>query len=134
MISASSTITLTAAATVQLANPTHLTVGYSHIVLTYVSFPIHALHCNTASARWPASRIMLATMCSFPAFVLPDAAAGSWIGTNGAVSFGLSVAVGLTPELLPMVVTANLCCGALAMAKRKNIVRHMDSIPNLGAM
>lgn len=60
--------------------------------------------------------------------------AGSWLGTNGAISFGLSVAVGLIPEMLPMVVTANLCCGALAMSKKKNIVRHMDSIPNLGAM
>ena len=64
--------------------------------------------------------------------VLMDA--GRWLGADGAIAFGLTVAVGLTPELLPMIVTANMCRGALALAKKKNIVRRLDSIPNLGAM
>lgn len=51
-----------------------------------------------------------------------------------ALLFGLAVAVGLTPEMLPMVVTVCLSRGALAMARRKVIVKHLDSIQNLGAM
>ncbi|HEU5048104.1 MAG TPA: magnesium-translocating P-type ATPase [Rickettsiales bacterium] len=51
-----------------------------------------------------------------------------------ALLFAVSVAVGLTPEMLPMVVTANLARGAVAMAKRKTIVKHLNSIQNFGAM
>jgi Mg2+-importing ATPase len=46
----------------------------------------------------------------------------------------LAVAVGLTPEMLPMVVTANLARGAVAMARRKVIVKRLNAIQNLGAM
>ena len=51
-----------------------------------------------------------------------------------ALLFGLSVAVGLTPEMLPMIVTVNLSKGALAMSKKKVIVKRLNSIQNLGAM
>jgi Mg2+-importing ATPase len=51
-----------------------------------------------------------------------------------AFFFALSVAVGLTPEMLPMIVTANLGRGALAMADKKVIVKNIDAIQNLGAM
>ncbi|MFM7138531.1 MAG: magnesium-translocating P-type ATPase [Planctomycetota bacterium] len=51
-----------------------------------------------------------------------------------ALLFGLAVAVGLTPEMLPMIVTVCLSRGALAMARRRVIVKHLDSIQNLGAM
>ncbi len=56
---------------------------------------------------------------------------GSWFD---ALLFALAVAVGITPEMLPMIVTANLAKGAVAMAKRKTIVKKLDSIQNLGAM
>ena len=51
-----------------------------------------------------------------------------------AVLFGLAVAVGLTPEMLPMIIAVCLSRGALVMADRKVIVKHVDSIENLGAM
>ncbi|KAL4451583.1 hypothetical protein ABPG75_007245 [Micractinium tetrahymenae] len=51
-----------------------------------------------------------------------------------AALFGISVAVGLTPEMLPMVVNANLARGAVAMAKQRTIVKRLDAVQNLGAM
>ncbi|WP_206503481.1 magnesium-translocating P-type ATPase [Streptomyces chrestomyceticus] len=51
-----------------------------------------------------------------------------------AVTFAVAVAVGLTPEMLPMVVTTNLARGAVAMAKRKVVVKRLNAIQNLGAM
>jgi len=51
-----------------------------------------------------------------------------------AFMFGLSVAVGLTPEMLPMIVTVNLSKGALAMSRKKVIVKRLNSIQNFGAM
>jgi Mg2+-importing ATPase len=56
---------------------------------------------------------------------------GDWLS---ALLFSLSVAVGLTPEMLPMIVTVNLAKGALAMSKKKVIVKKLNSIQNLGAM
>ena len=51
-----------------------------------------------------------------------------------ALAFALSVAVGLTPEMLPMIVTVNLAKGALAMSKKKVIVKRLNSIQNFGAI
>ena len=51
-----------------------------------------------------------------------------------ALLFATSIAVGLTPEMLPMIVTTNLAQGAVAMAKRKTIVKTLNAIQNLGAM
>ncbi|OZJ05389.1 hypothetical protein BZG36_02013 [Bifiguratus adelaidae] len=51
-----------------------------------------------------------------------------------ALLFGISVAVGLTPEMLPMIVNANLARGAVVLASKKMIVKRMDAIQNLGAM
>src|SRR5579862_4085447 len=51
-----------------------------------------------------------------------------------AFLFSIAVAVGLTPEMLPMVVTANLARGAVAMAREKVIVKRLNAIQNLGAM
>ncbi|KRF01989.1 magnesium-translocating P-type ATPase [Frateuria sp. Soil773] len=51
-----------------------------------------------------------------------------------AFLFALSVAVGLTPEMLPLIVTANLAKGALAMSRRKVVVKRLNAIQNFGAM
>jgi Mg2+-importing ATPase len=51
-----------------------------------------------------------------------------------ALLFGLAIAVGLTPEMLPMIVTVNLSKGALAMSRKKVIVKRLNSIQNFGAM
>jgi Mg2+-importing ATPase len=51
-----------------------------------------------------------------------------------AFFFALAVAVGLTPEMLPMIVSVCLSKGALAMSKKKVIVKKLNSIQNFGAM
>ncbi|MGL6114921.1 MAG: magnesium-translocating P-type ATPase [Cetobacterium sp.] len=51
-----------------------------------------------------------------------------------AFLFALSIAVGLTPEMLPMIVSANLAKGAKKMAKKKVIVKNLNAIQDLGAM
>ena len=56
---------------------------------------------------------------------------GNWFE---AFLFSLSVAVGLIPEMLPMIVTSNLARGAVKMAKSKVIVKRLNSIQNFGAM
>ena len=56
---------------------------------------------------------------------------GDWLE---AFIFAVSVAVGLTPEMLPMIVTANLAKGAVRMSKKKVIVKDLNAIQNFGAM
>ncbi len=51
-----------------------------------------------------------------------------------AFLFALALAVGLTPAMLPMIVTANLARGAVNMSKRKVIVKRLNAIQNIGAM
>ena len=51
-----------------------------------------------------------------------------------AFLFAMAVAVGLTPEMLPMIVTVNLSKGAIAMSKKKVIVKRLNAIQNFGAM
>lgn len=51
-----------------------------------------------------------------------------------AFLFALAVAVGLTPEMLPMIVTVNLSKGAMMMARKKTIVKRLNAIQNFGAM
>ncbi len=51
-----------------------------------------------------------------------------------ALLFALSVAVGLTPEMLPMIITVCLSKGALMMSRKKVIVKHLHAIQNFGAM
>jgi|RhiMethySRZTD1v2_1073278.scaffolds.fasta_scaffold22391_3 P-type Mg2+ transporter len=51
-----------------------------------------------------------------------------------ALLFAVAVAVGLTPEMLPMIVTVNLAKGAIAMSRAKVIVKRLNAIQNFGAM
>ena len=51
-----------------------------------------------------------------------------------ALLFAVAVAVGLTPEMLPMIVTVNLARGAVAMSRAKVIVKRLSAIQNIGAM
>ena len=54
--------------------------------------------------------------------------------TLEAFLFSISVAVGLTPEMLPMLVTINLSKGAISMSKKQVIVKRLNAIQNFGAM
>lgn len=56
---------------------------------------------------------------------------GDWLQ---ALLFALSVAVGLTPEMLPMIVTSTLAKGAVLLSRKKVIVKRLDAIQNFGAM
>ena len=64
-------------------------------------------------------------------FVINGLSKHNWVD---AFMFGLAVAVGLTPEMLPMIVTANLAKGAVTMARHKTIVKRLNAIQNFGAM
>lgn len=64
-------------------------------------------------------------------FLINGITKGNWFD---AFLFGVSVAVGLTPEMLPMIVTANLAKGSVAMANQKVIVKRLNAIQNFGAM
>lgn len=64
-------------------------------------------------------------------FVINGLTKGNW---HDAFFFALAVAVGLTPEMLPMIVTVCLSKGAMAMARKKVIVKRIHAIQNLGAM
>ncbi len=64
-------------------------------------------------------------------FLINGLSKGDWVE---AFLFAMAVAVGLTPEMLPMIVTVNLSQGALAMARRKVIVKRLNAIQNFGAM
>ena len=81
------------------------------------------------SFTWLMIRFMTVMVCAV--FFIVGMTKGDWIE---ALLFGLSVAVGLTPEMLPMIVTVNLAKGALAMAKKKVIVKRLPSIQNFGAI
>src|SRR5690606_34308045 len=56
---------------------------------------------------------------------------GDWLE---AVLFALSGAAGLTPERLPMIVTATLAKGAVALSRRRVVVKRLDAVQNFGAM
>jgi Mg2+-importing ATPase len=64
-------------------------------------------------------------------FLINGFSKGNWIE---AFLFAVAVAVGLTPELLPVEVSINLAKGAIAMSRKKVIVKRLSAIQNLGAM
>jgi len=64
-------------------------------------------------------------------FLANGLAKGAWLD---AFMFAVAVSVGLTPEMLPMIVTINLAKGAMAMAKKDVIVKRLNAIQNFGAI
>ena len=71
-------------------------------------------------------------MIFFPVvFVLNGFTKGDW---TQAFFFAIAVAVGLTPEMLPMIVTSNMAKGALVLSKKEVIVKELTAIQNLGSM
>ena len=81
------------------------------------------------SFTWLMIRFMMVMVCAV--FLIVGLTKGNWLE---ALLFGLSIAVGLTPEMLPMIVTVNLAKGALTMAGKKVIVKRLPSIQNFGAI
>ncbi len=64
-------------------------------------------------------------------FLINGFTKGNW---SDALLFALAVAVGVTPEMMPMIVSANLARGSVSMAKKKVIVKRLNAIQNFGAM
>jgi len=64
-------------------------------------------------------------------FIVQGAVSKDW---RGAVMFAIAIAVGITPEMLPMIVTSNLALSAVRIARQKVIVKRFDAIQNLGAV
>ena len=84
---------------------------------------------GVSSVSWILIRLML-VMVPIVLFI-NGFTKGDWLQ---AFLFALSVAVGLTPEMLPMIVSANLAKGAASMSKKKVIVKELNAIQNFGAM
>lgn len=82
---------------------------------------------NTVS--WVLIRFMLVMVPLV--FVANGITKGDWLS---AFLFGISIAVGLTPEMLPMIVTTCLAKGAVSMSKKQTIVKNLNSIQNFGAI
>lgn len=81
------------------------------------------------SVSWVLIRFMLIMVPLV--FFINGITKGDWLE---AFLFGISIAVGLTPEMLPMIVTTCLAKGAVSMSKKKTIVKNLNSIQNFGAM
>ncbi len=81
------------------------------------------------SVSWILIRFMLVMVPIV--FVVNGVTKGDWLS---ALLFAISIAVGLTPEMLPMIVTAGLAKGAITMSKQKVIIKNLNSIQNIGAI
>ena len=64
-------------------------------------------------------------------FLVNGITKGDWLD---AFLFGISIAVGLTPEMLPMIVTTCLAKGAVSMSRKRTVVKNLNSIQNFGAI
>ncbi|WP_430606250.1 magnesium-translocating P-type ATPase [Enterococcus sp. AZ170] len=82
-----------------------------------------------SKTSWLLIRFML--VMAPAVFLINGLTKGDWFD---AFLFGLSVAVGLTPEMLPMIVTTNLVKGASRMAKKGTIIKNLNAIQNFGAI
>lgn len=91
--------------------------------------PMTSFDKGVSSVGWLLVRFMMVMVPIV--FVVNGVTKGNWLES---FFFATAVAVGLTPELLPMVVTANLAKGAIRMAKKKTIVKKLNAIQNFGAM
>lgn len=81
------------------------------------------------AVSWVLNRFMLVMVPLV--FVANGITKGDWLS---AFLFGISIAVGLTPEMLPMIVTTCLAKGAVSMSKKQTIVKNLNSIQNFGAI
>jgi P-type Mg2+ transporter len=96
------------------------------------SAPATSFDKGIASFTWLMIKFM-AVMVPL-VFIIKGCVSKVWWGPDGAFMFAMAVAVGLSPEMLPMIVSVCLSKGALLMSKKKVIVKRLNSIQNLGAM
>ena len=91
--------------------------------------PLTSFDKGISKVSWMLIRFLM--VMSPLVFLINGLEKGDWLQS---LLFAVSVAVGLTPEMLPMIVTTNLAKGAVTMARRKTIVKRLNAIQNFGAM
>lgn len=91
--------------------------------------PASSFEKGVNSVSWILIRFMLVMVPVV--FFINGFTKGSWVQ---ALLFAISIAVGLTPEMLPMIVTTSLAKGAVSMAKKKTIIKNLNSIQNFGSI
>jgi P-type Mg2+ transporter len=96
---------------------------------TAVETEPNAFQAGVNSVSWLLIRFALVMVPIV--FLINGFTKGDWLQ---AFLFALSVAVGLTPEMLPMIVTSTLAKGAVMLSRKKVIVKRLDAIQNFGAM
>jgi Mg2+-importing ATPase len=89
----------------------------------------NAFQAGVNSVSWLLIRFALAMVPLV--FLVNGFTKGDWLQ---AFLFALSVAVGLTPEMLPMIVTSTLAKGAVLLSRKQVVVKRLDAIQNFGAM
>ena len=116
---------------------TALVIGTGHGTY-FGTLAEHATHVETTPTAfqtginhvsWLLIRFMLVMVPVV--FLINGFTKGDWLQ---ALLFALSIAVGLTPEMLPMIVTSTLARGAVTLSRKKVIVKRLDAIQNFGAM
>ena len=118
-----------AATTVVLETGSRTYFGQLAQSLTAIDSAPTAFQAGVNKLSWLLIRFMLVMV---PLVLLINGLTkGDWLE---AALFALSIAVGLTPEMLPMIVTSTLAKGAVALSRQKVIVKHLDAIQNFGAM
>ncbi|SMB25246.1 magnesium transporter [Sterolibacterium denitrificans] len=88
-----------------------------------------AFQADVNRVSWLLIRFML--VMSPVVFFINGFTKGDWLE---AFLFAMAVAVGLTPEMLPMIVTSTLAKGALILSRQKIIIKRLDAVQNFGAM
>lgn len=91
--------------------------------------PITSFERGVNAVSWVLIKFMMVMVPIV--FLLNGFTKGHWLN---ALLFAISIAVGLTPEMLPMIVTTCLAKGAVKMSKEKVIIKNLNSIQNLGAI
>ena len=118
-----------AATALVLATGNHTYFGTIATRVTSVDRDPTAFQIGVNSVSWLLIRFALVMVPIV--FFLNGYTKGDW---GEAFLFALSVAVGLTPEMLPMIVTSTLAKGAVVLSRNKVVVKRLDAIQNFGAM
>ncbi|MFM9915292.1 MAG: magnesium-translocating P-type ATPase, partial [Rhizobacter sp.] len=118
-----------AATALVVATGSHTCFGTLALRATAADPVPNAFQAGVNSVSWLLIRF---AMVMVPiVLVVSGFAQGDWLQ---AFLFALSVAVGLTPEMLPMIVTSTLAKGAVQLSRKKVVVKRLDAIQNFGAM
>lgn len=112
---------------INTGNQTYLGMLAQHI--SKVEPAPTAFQAGVNNVSWLLIRFML--IMTPIVFLLNGFTKGDWLQS---FLFAVSIAVGLTPEMLPMIVTSTLAKGAVSLSRKKVIVKRLDAIQNLGAM